>query len=309
MTLSASEGTSLLQTLSSHLANAVEQAGRSVLIVNGRQRMSSSGIHWRPGLVITADHTLKRDDEITVTLPDQRTVPVTLVGRDASTDLALLKFDSADSPTAELGDAAQLQVGQMVLALGRSADSGLSASWGVVSSLGGAWRTWGGGQIDQFVRPDLAFYPGFSGGPLVNAQGQVVGLNTLGLARRLGLTIPLATIERVVDQLLKTGHIARGYLGVGMQPVRLPNSLQSELKLSGSGGVIVVSVEAGSPAEQAGLLLGDILITLDGSRLSDTGEVIALLGPDQVGKTVSVRLIRGGAPLDLVITIGERQRK
>src|SRR5690348_8125083 len=175
MTASSNETSGVLLGLSNDLANAVERAGRAVVAVNARHRTPSSGVHWRQGIVVTADHTVERDEEITVTLADGKTVPATLAGRDPGTDLAVLRVQGVEAAVAEIGDAAGLKVGHMVLAVGRPGEGGLGASVGVVSALGGPWRTWRGGQIDQLVRPDLTFYPGFSGGPLVDAQGRVVG--------------------------------------------------------------------------------------------------------------------------------------
>lgn len=305
--MATSTESSTLLVLSQNLADAVEQASHVVVAVNARQRMSSSGVHWQQGVVVTADHTVKRDEEITVTLSDNRNVSATLVGRDSSTDLAVLKLSETELPTAEICDASSLKVGHIVLALGRSGD-GISASYGVISALGSAWRTWSGGQIDQFVRPDLRLYPGFSGGPLVDISGRVIGINTSGLARRMDVVIPTSTINRVVDQLLATGRIARGYLGVGMQPVRLPDTLKSKLNLPDLGGVIVVNVELDGPAEKAGVLIGDVLIALDGTSVSDTGDVLAMLVSERVGKTISAQIIRGGALIEVAIAVGERPR-
>jgi len=306
MSSSSKEMSSSLLALSNDLAAAVEQAGRAVVAVNARQRMPSSGIHWQQGVVVTADHTVKRDEEITVTLPDNRTVSAMLVGRDSSTDLALLKLSEVELTTALSCDSSSLKVGHIVLALGRSGEIGLSASYGVISALGSAWRTWSGGQIDQFVRPDLTLYPGFSGGPLVDTSGRVIGVNTSGLARRMDLVIPASTVNRVVDQLLATGRIARGYLGVGMQPVRLPDTLKSKLNLPSLSGVIVVNVELGGPADRAGVIIGDVLVALDGRSVSDTGDVLAMLGSEQVGKTISAGIIRGGTSIELAIAVGEK---
>jgi S1-C subfamily serine protease len=220
----------------------------------------------------------------------------------------VLKLQGVELPTAEIGDAELLKVGHMVLAVGRPGESGLSASLGVVSAKGGAWRSWCGGQIDQFVHLDLTLYPGFSGGPLVDAYCRVVGINTSG-PRNMVLAIPASTVNRVVDGLLEKGHIARGYLGLGMQPVLLPDTLKNKLNLASNGGVIVVNVEPNGPADRAGVLIGDVLLSLDGTSVSDTGDVQLMLAPECVGKTLSVQVIRGGALAEVEILVGERPRR
>jgi S1-C subfamily serine protease len=270
--------------------------------------MSSSGVHWDASFVVTADHTVRRDEEITVTLADGCTVSATLIGRDSSTDLAVLKLAEGELPTPVIGDSAALKVGHIVLAIARSSEANISASMGVVSALGGIWRTWHGGQIDQLIRPDLTLYPGASGGPLIDTQGRVVGLNTAG-PRGMVLTIPVTTIRRVVDQLVQKGRVARGYLGLGMQPVRLPDSLKVTLNLPAAGGVIVVSVEPDAPADQAGVLLGDILVALGDRPVSDIGDVHAALDPDRVGNPLTAQIVRGGTLVNVTITVGERPRR
>ena len=305
----ASESPGTLQALSNDLAGAIERVAPAVVAINARQRIPSSGVHWRAGTVVAANHTIKRDDDITVILHDGRTVKATLTGRDPSTDLAVLKLEDADLPIAEPADAGALRVGHLVLAVGRPGTHGVTASLGVISAVGGPFRTWGGGEIDQLVRLDLAIYDGFSGGPLVDGAGRVVGINTSGLARGMATTIPASTVNRVADQLLAKGHIARGYLGLGMQPVRLPGSLREKLKLPGDVGLIVVSVESGGPADLAGMLLGDVLVSLDGTPVGDTGDLAALLGADRIGRTVKAQIVRGGSTTDVALTVGERPRR
>ncbi len=303
--MSSAEIPSTLLALSQNLADAVEKAGRAVVAVNARHRIASSGVHWRSGVIVTADHTVRRDEEITVTLPDNRKVAAKLVGRDSTTDLAVLKLQDVDLPTAEIGDAESLKVGHMVLAVARPGESGLSASWGVVSAKGGAGRNWCGGQIDSFLRLDLSLYPGFSGGALVDASGTVVGINTSG-PRNMVLAIPVDVVNRVIETLLEKGRIARGYLGLGMQPVVLPDTLKSALNLSSAGGVIVVNVEPNGPADRAGVLIGDVLLEFDDTPVSDTAEVQAVLSPESVGKTFRVQMIRGGARVEVAIAVSER---
>ena len=303
--MSSAEIPSTLLALSQNLADAVEKAGRAVVAVNARHRIASSGVHWRSGVIVTADHTVRRDEEITVTLPDNRKVAAKLVGRDSTTDLAVLKLQDVDLPTAEIGDAESLKVGHMVLAVARPGESGLSASWGVVSAKGGVGRNWCGGQIDSFLRLDLSLYPGFSGGALVDASGTVAGINTSG-PRNMVLAIPVDVVNRVIETLLEKGRIARGYLGLGMQPVVFPDTLKSTLNLSSAGGVIVVNVEPNGPADRAGVLIGDVLLEFDDTPVSDTADVQAVLSPESVGKTFRVQMIRGGARVEVAIAVSER---
>lgn len=300
---------SALLGLSNDFASAVERAGRSVVTVNARNRIPSTGVHWKDGLIVTADHTVERDEDITVTLPDGQTVPVTLVGRDSSTDLAVLKVENATLAAADLGDSATLKVGHLVLAVGRPGDQGLSASMGVLSAVSGEWRTRSGGQVDQFLRPDLTMYPGFSGGPLVDAQGQIVGITTSHLTRNFDLALPVSTINRVVEQLQTKGHIVHGYLGLGFQPIRLPDNLKTSLNIQQDSGLIIFSVEPNGPAAQSGTHIGDILIALDTTPVTDINEIQGLLTGDHVGKPIQAHIIRGGSRTTLTITVGERPQR
>lgn len=303
------ESGSALVDFSNDLANAVDRAGLSIVAVHGRSRTPSSGVHWRSGIIVTADHTLERDEGISVTLPDGRNLPATVAGRDSGTDLAVLKADTGDLPVADIGDSAALKIGHIVLAIGRPGEHGLGASWGAISAIGPAWRTWAGGQVDQLIRPDLTLYPGFSGGPLIDARGQIVGLNTSGLSRNLTLAIPTGTVNRVVETLLTTGRIARGYLGLAMQPVKLPDALRGQLGLRNETGLIVVNVENDGPAEKAGAFVGDILVAIEGQPVGDTDDIQSQLDPDRVGRPLAVTVVRGGRLQDLTITVGERPQR
>lgn len=305
MSSSSSEIPNTLLALSNNLADAVEQVGRCVVAVKARFRTGSSGIYWRPGIVVTADETIKRSEDITVTLSDGRTVPATLVGRDASTDVAVLKLSDIELPVAQIGEASSLKVGHLVLAVGRSEESGLNASLGVVSALGGPWHSSYGGLIDQFVRLDLTLSPSSEGGPLVDATGRVIGITVSG-PRHTVLAIPASTVSRSVDTLLEKGHIARGYLGLGMQSVRLPDTLKSNLNIASDGGVIVINVEPNGPADRAGVLIGDVLVALNSTSVLDTSDVQALLGPSSVGQTLKAQMVRGGALVEVDIVPVER---
>ncbi len=297
-----------LVALSNELAAAVERGGRSVVNVNARPRVPSGGVHWRPGVIVTSEHTVKQDEEITIGLAGGATVPATLVGRDPGTDIAVLKADNLTVPAADLSEA-KLQAGNLALALGRSPDSGVNATMGVISAVSGPWRTWRGGMMDQYIRLDLTLYPGSSGGAVINTQGETIGISTSGLSRIAGLAVPVSTVNRVVDELLAKGHISRGYLGLGLQPVAIPEALGKQLKLSGAAGVIVLSVEPDGPAERAGLFIGDILVALNGHPVEDTDDVQSVLEPGFVGKAVKAAIVRAGALTEVAITIGERPRR
>src|SRR5262249_41658385 len=230
----------------------------------------------------------------------------TLIGRDAGTDLAALKIDEASGAADIVDQADELKVGNLILAVGRTSGEGVSASLGCISAVGGAWRAWQGGIIDHFVRLDLNIYLVLSGSRVVGGAGRFRGITTSGLGGGSALTFPAATVNRVVDALLKGGRIPRPYIGVGMQPVRLPDAIKSKLNLVNKGGVIVLSVEPGSPADNAGFLVGDVLVALGATAITDIDDVQATLAPESVGQTIDASGVLGGERANLVGTIGER---
>jgi S1-C subfamily serine protease len=305
---SSSPEISAATALSDSIHAAVESAGRAVVEINGGRRFRSSGVHWRQGIIVTVAHALRHDEDIRVTIAGGRSLAAKLVGRDAGSDLAVLNIDGADLPVTEIAEASAPKVGQLVLALGRT-DGQASASLGIISLVGGSWRTWRGALIDQLIRPDIALYHGFSGGPLTDARGLTIGINTSGLSRYSALTIPASTINRVADELSKTGRVARGFLGVGLYAVRIPRRIVEAHGLPTAAGLIIVSVEPDGPADKAGLLVGDLLIALNGVKVKETEDVQSALDPELIGKPVVASIIRGGLPLEVAITVGERPRK
>lgn len=302
----SSSNATVLQSLSDDLATAAATASRSLVAIHARRRIPSSGVIWSPGLVVTAHHTIQRDERITVTLSDGTTVGATLAGRDPSTDVAVLRLASEVGVPIARAPLGSARVGQLVLALGMPGPAA-TAALGVVSALGGEWRTWHGGRIDQFIRLDVAIYDGFSGGAAVDASGRMLGLNSSGLARASAMTIPLATVERVAEQLVANGRVRRGYIGLGVQPVRLPAGVVSAHALARDVGLMVVSIEEGGPAHAAGIFLGDVLVAADGKPVAEPGDLLATLSGDRIGAPVTIRLLRGGAPHDIAVTVGERQ--
>lgn len=294
----------VLTNLSDALAGAVQTGDASVVRVEGRRRLAASGIAWAGDVVVTANHVVERDEELTVGLPDGRPSIATLVGRDPTTDLAVLRLADGDLTPANWQQGGDLRVGHLVLALGRPGRT-VQATLGIVSALGESWRTGAGGEVDRYLQTDAVMYPGFSGGPLVDAAGQLHGLNSSALLRGVSVAIPAATIARVVDTLLTHGRVRRGYLGVGAQPVRLPEALAQSLDQS--TGLMLVSVEPGSPAEKGGLHLGDTIVSLGSEPIRQIDDLLGLLAGDRVGESVALKVYRGGEVQDVAITVGERE--
>jgi S1-C subfamily serine protease len=311
MSTSAPKRASALRALSDDLTAAVERAARSVVAIHARPRIPASGIYWREGIVVATSHTIRKEQDIAITMPNGTRATAQLAGRDGGTDLAVLRFDSPPGAgilsVAERAPDEALRVGSLVLAVGRPGDAGVSTSLGVISAVAERWRTWSGGEIDRFVRLDLSIYDGFSGGALVDADGTVLGVNCSALARGTALTIPNATVDRVVDALLTRGHVARAYLGVAMQPVRLTNALATRLELGEAArGVLVVMVESDSPADRAGLLVGDVIIAIGDHAVAEPQDVAELLHGEQVGAALAMSVVRGGERRTLEVTVGER---
>lgn len=294
----------VLQSLSSAMADLVERTAPQVVRVEGRGRRPASGVVWSAdGVVVTANHVVERDDNLRIGLADGSSLAAALVGRDPATDLAVLKVEQSALAPAAWAAAADLRVGNLILALGRPGQS-VQATLGVVSALGGAWRTGGGGEFDSYLQTDVVMYPGFSGGPLLTADGRLGGINSSALARGVSVTVPAVTVQRVVATILAHGRMPRGYLGVGIQPVRLEPALQDQL--GQQTGLMVLSVEADGPAAQGGLLQGDVLVSVDGSPVRHFDDLQALLSGDRVGKGVAVRLVRAGQLSEYPVVVGQK---
>ena len=285
-----------LLALSNDLATAVDRAGRSVVGVTARPRLHSTGVHWRQGFVVTANHTVQLDDGITVARPDGRSVSAALVARDPAIDVAILKVDALDVGVAEIADSSAARVGHIVLALG----AGPRASLGVISAIGVE------DVAGDVLSLDLTLYPGFSGGPLVDTAGQVLGLLTSGRSRHLQLAVPSVTVSRVVDEVVRRGHLPHAYLGVGTQPVRVPASIRERLSLAQQTAVIVVDVKAGSPAAHGGLSIGDVILSLGGTTITDPYDLRRVLRPDRVGQRLVVSVWRADEPRALEVVVAER---
>ena len=302
---SAASATSALSVLSEGMANAVEKIGPSVVQVHGRRRRPASGIVYATGKVLTASHVLEREEDLSIVTHDGRTLEARLLGRDSSTDLAVLEApELRDGAIAEPA-AGSVRVGQVSLAVARPSREGIRASFGIVSAVGGPLRTRRGARLESYVQTDATPYPGFSGGPLIDAEGAVLGIMALGLARGVALAVPADVAWRVAGALSERGSVKRGYLGILSQPVRLPAAQRVGLGEQ-KGGLLVVGVEDGSPAGEGGMILGDILVLLDATPVIDTDELQALLTGDRVGTEAAAGVIRGGELQTLRVTVGER---
>jgi S1-C subfamily serine protease len=289
-----------LQAYSDQMAAAVEKAGRSIVSVDARNHVPGSGIVWSAdGEILTADHIVQRDENINVTLPDGTTHTATIIGRDPGSDLVLLKVDASGLTPAEWNESAK--VGNLAFAVGRPGD--LQASLGIVSAVGGPVRG-RRRQIEAYIQTDVIMYPGFSGGPLVDASGRLLGLNSSALGRDASIALPYSAVKPVVEALKVHGHVKRGFLGVHTQPVRLAAALSESLKQE--TGLMVIGTEADGPAAAGGLMQGDVLVGLGDTTISEIDDLQSALGPGTVGKILKAKIVRGGEVKELSLTVGER---
>jgi len=279
------------------LAAPVSALGASVVGLATRRRGAAAGVVLRPGVVVTAASAIGHADKVRVAAPGGDTQTAAVRGIDPSTDLAVIEVTAETGPAAErrLGDS--LRAGDVVFAVGREPSGLLHASFGRLGAVGPAWRTWRGGSVDALLRLDGGLYPGLNGAPVADASGRWVGVASAALARHHGIVLPLATVDRVVDQLLQHGRIVRGYLGIAAQAVALGRD---------GRGLLVAGVADDSPAARAGLLVGDVILSVGGQSVGDVETLLALLGGEPVGARVGLHLLRGGQPLEVVVDIGER---
>jgi len=295
--------TNLLKTLSDQMADAVERVGPALVLVNGRQRHPASGVVYAKDLVLTADHVLEREEDLTLQTADNRTLPAQFVGRDLSSDLAVLRVPDLGIEPAPVADD-PARVGQLVLAVGRSPNDGPMASLGIVSIVSGPLRTGRGTALERFIQTDATPYPGFSGGPLIDTQGAVLGITTTGLVSGVALAVPAVIAWNIAETLAQQGYVKRGYVGISSQLVQLPENQRAGR--TQEHGLLIVKVDENSPAQRGGILLGDILVGLDNQAINDSDDLQAILAGNRVGKTVPVEVIRGGSLQTLQVTIGQR---
>ena len=295
---------SSLAAFSNDLASLVEQSSAFVVGVHARRRFPSSGVHWSPGVVVTAEHTIHHDDDIVVTTAAGEKLSAEMAGRDAGTDLAVLRVKDLKIATAPRRTDAAYRPGNLVVAIGRNKESS-NASLGVLSSLGGPSQSARGGKLDQVIRMDLDLHPASSGGAVVDTEGKLIGIATPALSRVAVFAVPNATVDRVATTLLAHGRVRQGYLGAGLQPIALPEHLTKSLGMNTGNGLIVVSVDQDGPAGKAGLFIGDVMLELNGQPVQRPDRVRPILA-ELVDKTIPVKILRGGAIVTLELTVGER---
>jgi S1-C subfamily serine protease len=295
----------VLVELSDALADAAEKAGKATVLVNARRRMPASGIVYAADLILTADHIVEREEDIKVMLADGTEVSAKVAGRDSGSDLAVLKLERAIAPVAEVAKS-PARLGQIALVLGRPSSNGIEASLGTVSAIGGPIRTGRGGMLERYIRTDSISYPGFSGGPLVAADGTVLGINTSGLANGAAVTIPAEIAWKIAETLVKHGRIKRGYLGIRSQTVEISSASQKTLKREQGTGLLIVGVEDDSPASKGGFIVGDILVAVAGAPVLHHDELFTRLNGEVVGKSTPIEILRGGQPQTVSVQVGER---
>ena len=290
-----------LSDLSRDIAGILERAAAGIVRVDARPNRPATGIVWADGLVLTADHVIERDDAIQISAGGAA-VKAAVAGRDPGTDLALLKTDGLTASPLARAASADVRIGHLVLAAGRANE--LQVSLGIVSGLSGAFRSWRGGETERLIETTAELLPGFSGGPLLDADGRVIGINSWNFGRGISRAIPIEAAATVAENLQTHGRIRRAYLGIGTQPVRLAETLRS--KLGQESGLLVVTVEAGGPAAKAGLLQGDTVVTVDGGPVRQLDELFRRLRGFDVGSTHRFGVVRAGEARDVSVSVGER---
>jgi S1-C subfamily serine protease len=291
-----------LWQFSTGLADAIERATPLLVQVQARRWRPSSGTVYGPNLVLTADHTLEHDDDVVVRAADGRARAAEIVGRDPATDLALLRVESVAGQTIEPSD--EIKVGHLVVALARTWSNRVAAAAGIVSVVGGPVRAAHGRTLEEIIRLDAVPHPAFSGGPVIDARGRLVGIGTAGLIRNGAAAVPLSVVRRVAAALIEHGHIRRGYLGINTQPVRIPDAQRGT---DGSDrGLLVAGLAAEGPAAAAGVLVGDILVAFAENAVREPDELLALLTAERIGHPVRLTVVRGAERRSIEVTVGDR---
>ena len=304
----SSTANEIWEAISNHTTTLAEQTGKAVVAVETGYRAAASGVHWKPGIIVTASHLVRGADEVTVILPEGSKIKGTVAGRDSTTDLAAVRIEGSSS-LVTLPLASSANVGELVLAVARSGRGELSASAGIVARIGGPWGTWRGDQIDRLLRPDVRLYPGQSGSALVNGRGELLGVNSAVLARQSVITLPIETVDRVLKELLERGHVAKPYLGLAMQEVPLPQEWRASAGSEQEDGLLVMHVTPDGPAKQAGISLGDLVVSVDAQPVRGFRHFHRTLALKRTGETVKLRVLRAGNAIEAEVTLGDRPRR
>jgi S1-C subfamily serine protease len=298
-----------LSAFSQALADLVEKAASGVVAVKAAPYRVVSGLIVREDLIAVSNHSLRREDQIPIQAVDGTQGAATILGRDPALDLAFLKLEGGNFKPLTAADPASLKAGTLAAVVGLTIDAGPSASLGILGAVGGSRRIWRGGTLDYFFRLDVNLYPSQSGAAVINPEGHVIGLATPGLLRHSAVAVPIITLNRIATELLEQGRIRHGYLGVGLHPVEIPALQRGKLGVTAESGLILLSVEPESAADNAGWLVGDILIAFDGKNISDIDELQTALRGNTVGRSVNASLLRGGQLFETQVTVSERAKK
>jgi S1-C subfamily serine protease len=298
-------GKSVWTQLSGAFADTIADLENSIVAIDGGGGSTTSGVVWQPGVIVTTHHGLRLRENIKIILAGE-SLSARLIGSDATTDLAVLGIDSDKLKPAPSADDLVTRAGEVVLSVGRSRLGDISASCGIIARTGSAWRTWRGGEIDSLIRPDIRLYVGQSGSALVNEQRQVLGINSPALARQAVITIPAQTVRRVVDAILKLGHVPRPFLGLAMQPIPIPEPARELFPAGAEQTLLVTHVEPKAPAAQAGVMVGDVIVSFNGKPVQGVREILHLLRALRIGDTVSLYVLRGGTKLDLTVSVADQ---
>ena len=291
--------------LSSSFADTIAALENSIVAIDGGGRSTASGVVWRPGVIVTTHHGLRLRENIRIILAGEP-FSARLIGSDATTDLAVLGNDSDQlTPVSTVNDLI-IRAGEVVLSVGRSRLGDISASCGIIARTGSAWRTWRGGAIDRLIRPDIRLYVGQSGSALINEQRQMLGINSPALARQAVITIPVQTINRVVDAVLELGHVPRPFLGIAMQPIPVPDPVREAYPDATDEVLLVTHVEPKAPAALAGVMVGDVIVLFNGEPVPGLRDILHRLRASRIGDTISLTVFRGGAKVDLTLSVADR---
>ncbi|MCP8305205.1 MAG: trypsin-like peptidase domain-containing protein [archaeon] len=295
----------ILQSLSDAVVEVANEVAPSVVSV-GLGRRVGSGVVWSAdGYIITASHVIGKLDSVNVSLGGQR-LEAKVVGRDPYSDIALLKTEGGSFRPIELGNSEKLKVGQFILAFANPSARQPSVASGIVASARTSIRGWWGVMTENVIVTDVRLNSGYSGSPLVDASGRMVGLNIAHTSSQ-GIAVPVSTVKDIADRLAREGKIRRAYLGVVSNNISLPKEIATEPQISQDVGAMVLSVEADSPAKQAGLSLGDVIVKLDGKSVTSVYDLPRLLTEEVIGKRTKLLILRGGQLMELEITPSERR--